>query len=94
MAKRKKDQGLNFIAAAYKRIMLNGGAKGPFDHKQLTVMLKAADRLALMDKVFSAEQLAAADAGNLSSSSITEDQILADMRAKHQGGVHANTTGQ
>jgi hypothetical protein len=57
-------------------------------------MLKAADRLALMDKVFSAEQLAAADAGNLSSSSITEDQILADMRAKHQGGVHANTTGQ
>ena len=88
MAKRRKDQSLNFIAGAYKRIMLN---KEKFNSMQLTVMLKAADRLALIDKVFSAEQLAAADAGNIPISS-TDDALLAEMRAKFQGGVNANST--
>ena len=90
MAKRKKDQGLNHLAGALKKIMTCGGAKGPFNSTQLTVMLKAAILLGMIDKIFSAEQIAAVDAGNLPTAT-SDDAVLAELRKNFQGGVNANT---
>ena len=90
MAKRKKDQGLNHLAGALKKIMTCGGAKGPFNSMQLTVMLKAAILLGMIDKIFSAEQIAAVDAGNLPTAT-SDDAVLAELRKNFQGGVNANT---
>ena len=86
MAKRHKDQSLNHLVGALKKIMTCGGAKGPFNSQQLTVMLKAAILLGMIDKIFSAEQIAAVDAGNLPTAT-SDDAVLAELRTKFQGGV-------
>jgi hypothetical protein len=57
---------------------------------QLTVMLKAAILLGMIDKIFSAEQIAAVDAGNLPTAT-SDDAVLAELRKNFQGGVNANT---
>jgi len=90
VAKRHKDQCLNHLVGALKKIMTCGGAKGPFNSMQLTVMLKAAILLGMIDKIFSAEQIAAVDAGNLPTAT-SDDAVLAELRKNFQGGVNANT---
>ena len=90
MAKRHKDQCLNHLVGALKKIMTCGGAKGPFNSMQLTVMLKAAILLGMIDKIFSAEQIAAVDAGNLPTAT-SDDAVLAELRKNFQGGANANT---
>jgi hypothetical protein len=85
MAKRQKRQGVNILVGAYKRIMLNGGAKGPFNHRQLAVMLQAADRYALIDGVFTSEQIAAMSHGEMPV--VTDDAVLAELREKFRGGT-------
>ena len=90
MAKRHKDQCLNHLVGALKKIMTCGGAKGPFNSMQMTVMLKAAILLGMIDKIFSAEQIAAVDAGNLPTAT-SDDAVLAELRNNFQGGANANT---
>jgi len=90
VAKRHKDQCLNHLVGALKKIMTCGGAKGPFNSMQLTVMLKAAILLGMIDKIFSAEQIAAVDAGNLPTAT-SDDAVLAELRKNFQGGANANT---
>jgi hypothetical protein len=44
----------------------------------------------MIDKIFSAEQIAAVDAGNLPTAT-SDDAVLAELRKNFQGGVNANT---
>jgi hypothetical protein len=91
MAKRRKDQSLNHLAGALKKIMTCGGAKGPFNSQQMAIMLKAAILLGMIDKIFSAEQITAVDAGSLPTAT-TDDAVLAELRTKFQGGVKNEST--
>lgn len=87
MPRRKRGQSSDFVAGAYKKIALN---KDGMNAQQLTQMRMAADRLALMDGIFTMEQLA----DNVQppvQPAPTEDSLLANLRAKHgvTGGANA-----
>jgi hypothetical protein len=84
MPKRRKGQSTDFVAGAYKRIALN---KEGLNAQQLKEMRLAADRLALMDGIFTQEQLVDGVAAPLPPAP-TENDLLANLRAKH-GGVNA-----
>jgi len=83
MPRRKIRQSENFVAHAYKNIATNANG---LNAQQLRQMRIAADRLALMDEVFTIEQLIepAEVAVALPPVTNTDDQILENLRAKHQ----------
>ena len=83
MPRRKIRQSENFVAHAYKNIATNANG---LNAQQLRQMRIAADRLALMDEVFTIEQLIepAEVAVALPPITNTDDQILENLRAKHQ----------
>ena len=84
MPRRKIRQSENFVAHAYKNIATNANG---LNAQQLRQMRIAADRLALMDEVLRPEQLV--EPKDLPLEPVpqvdTDDQILANLRAKHQG---------
>lgn len=86
MPKRRKGQSTDFVAGAYKRIALN---KEGLNAQQLTQMRLAADRLALMDGIFTQGQLVDGVAPPMPTPP-TENDLLANLRAKH-GGADVNT---
>ena len=86
MPRRKIRQSENFVAKAYKDIAIN---KQGYTCQQLREMRIAADRLALMDEIFTAKQLV--EPTEVPVTAIprvdVDDQVLNNLRAKHQGEI-------
>jgi hypothetical protein len=80
MAKRRKGQSLDFYVGILKSI---GQNKDGLNDRQLSVMLAAADRLAVVDDL---PRLTQADSGQ-PAIPVTTDALLQTLREKHSGGT-------
>ena len=74
--KRRKGQSLDFYVGILKRIAQN---KEAFSQGQLSVMLQAADRLAVVDDL----PRLTGDSGQPSSPTPTADPLLETLKARH-----------
>jgi hypothetical protein len=77
MPRRRKGQSADFVAGAYKKIALN---RDGMNAQQLTQMRMAADRLALMDGIFTQDQLTDSPQAPVPAA---DDSLLASLRARH-----------